>query len=122
MRENDGSGDRDEFWIRERCYIRELVNDPAITEFSLAEARVEPGVTTERHRLGVDEWYLILEGSGTVSVGDDAPRHVSAGDVVTIPAGTPQQIENSGDSDLRFQCICLPRFTPDCYEPLEADR
>jgi mannose-6-phosphate isomerase-like protein (cupin superfamily) len=39
--------------------------------------------------------------------------------VVVIPAGVSQQIQNEGQGDLVFYCICTPRFTPDCYEPLE---
>jgi mannose-6-phosphate isomerase-like protein (cupin superfamily) len=113
------SGDNTEFWIRERCYIRELVNSASIGAFSLAEARVEPGIRTERHRLTVDEWYVITAGQGSVVVGDDEPVPVAPGDVVQIPAGTPQHIENTGSKDLVFECICLPRFTPDCYEAVE---
>ncbi len=111
---------RREQWTRERCYIREIVNDPAIERFSLAEARVEPGVTTELHRLGVDEWYVIIAGTGVVEVGDADARPVAAGDIVAIPAGLPQRIRNTGRGDLRFQCICLPRFTPETYEALES--
>jgi mannose-6-phosphate isomerase-like protein (cupin superfamily) len=116
----DGESNRKdgEFWIRERCYIRELVNDPEIAEFSLAIARVEPGVTTELHALSVDEWYVVMDGTGEVEVGGER-RTVGPGDVVAIPAGTPQRIFNSGDADLRFQCVCLPRFSADGYEPLE---
>jgi mannose-6-phosphate isomerase-like protein (cupin superfamily) len=110
-----------EFLTRERCYITELVNDPAIGQFSLAVARVTPGITTEWHRLTVDEWYVIRQGEGRMQVGDDAPWTVSTGDVVAIPAGQPQRITNPGDVDLVFECICLPRFTPDAYEPLEPD-
>ena len=115
------TGDNEEFWIRERCHIRELVNDASIKAFSLAEARVEPGVRTELHRLAVDEWYVITAGQGSVVVGGAEPVTVAPGDVVQIPAGTPQQIENTGRDDLVFECICLPRFTPDCYESLEGN-
>ena len=103
---------------RERCTIRELVNAPSIDAFSLAEARVAPGVTTERHRLPVDEWYIVSGGEGIVEVHDDR-EPVRAGDVVAIPAGAPQRITNTGRDDLVFLCLCLPRFTPDAYEPLE---
>lgn len=113
------SGKTREFWIRERCHIRELVNDPQLKDFSLAEARVEPGVTTERHKLTVNEWYVIRSGSGRLEVGDGPWIEVVPGDYVAIPAGTPQRIENTGGSDLIFECICLPRFTPDSYESLE---
>lgn len=111
--------ERAEFPTRERLHIRERVNDPAIPDVSLADARVEPGVTTELHRLDVDEWYSIRAGTGLMEVGGSQPFVVSAGDTVIIPAGTPQRITNTGDGDLRFQCICLPRFTPDGYTPLE---
>jgi mannose-6-phosphate isomerase-like protein (cupin superfamily) len=113
------TSNRDEFLTRERCFVRELTNTPDVAKFSLAEARVEPGVTTELHRLDVDEWYVITGGGGTVEVGEDPPTPVGPGDIVVIPAGTPQRIHNDGDADLVFLCLCLPRFRPDGYEPLE---
>ena len=109
-----------ELWTRERCFIRELVNDPAIREFSLAEARVEPGVRTELHELAVDEWYVIMRGSGLMEVGGKAAFAVGPGDVIAIPAGTSQRIANTGSEDLIFQCICLPRFTAAAYQALEG--
>lgn len=118
---SDGSRTADEFWTRERCFIREIVNSPDIQDFSLAETRVEPGVTTELHKLSVNEWYIILAGEGQMEVGDRPTYAVATGDVVAIPADTSQRIHNSGDTDLLFQCVCLPRFTPDCYISLESD-
>lgn len=106
---------------RERCYIRELLNDPRVPQVSLAETRVEPGVTTERHRLAVAEWYVIREGTGLMEVGDEKPFPVAPGDVVAIPPRVSQCITNTGDVDLRFECLCLPRFTPQCYEALEVE-
>jgi len=114
------SGTADEFWTRERCFIREIVNLPDIQDFSLAETRVEPGVTTELHKLSVNEWYIILAGEGQMEVGDRPAYAVAKGDVVEIPAEASQRIHNSGDTDLLFQCVCLPRFTPDCYTSLEG--
>ena len=110
-----------EFKTRERCFIREYLNDPATPGLSVARARVEPGVTTECHRLSVDEWYIILSGEGRVFVGDSEPQRVGPDDVVRIPAGTAQHIENTGADDLVFQCVCQPRFTPDAYQALEGD-
>ena len=37
------------------------------------------------------------------------------------PAGTAQRITNTGESDLIFLCVCMPRFTPDSYESLEEE-
>ena len=107
-----------EFATDERCHILEWWNDPADTDVSIARARVEPGVTTQWHRVSVHERYLILEGRGRVRVGALAPTEVGSGDVVVIPAGVAQQITNVGESDLVFACICTPRFRPECYEAL----
>lgn len=117
-----GGGTREEVWTGERCFITELMNDPAIPEVSLAQCRVPPGTTTQLHRLSVDEWYVVDQGSGLMAVGSDAPFEVCPGDTITIPAGVSQRITNTGDSDLVFQCVCIPRFTPGSYESLEADR
>lgn len=108
-----------ETWTSERCHITELVNDPALPEVSVARCRVTPGVTTELHALSVDEWYVIEYGEGLMRIGDSAPFAVRAGDSVKIPARCEQQVANSGDSDLLFLCVCVPRFTPDCYRSLE---
>lgn len=115
-----GKSSTQEILTRERCYIRERLNDPRVPEVSIAECRVLPGVTTELHRLAVDEWYLINEGQGLVEVGDAAAVPVGPGDTVIIPQGTAQRIRNTGTGDLRFLCICKPRFTTECYEGLEA--
>jgi len=108
-----------EFPTRERLYITERLNDPAAPALSLADARVEPGVTTELHKLSVDEWYVILVGSGLMEVGGGLSFAVGPGDTVIIPAGTSQRISNTGKDDLQFQCVCMPRFTPGSYEALE---
>ena len=108
-----------EFPTRERCFVRELVNKPALAGASLAECRVEPGVTTELHRLSVAEWYVVRRGTGLMEVGGEEPFAVGPGDLVSIPAGVSQRIRNTGDDDLVFDCLCVPRFTADCYESLE---
>jgi mannose-6-phosphate isomerase-like protein (cupin superfamily) len=111
-----------EYYFEERCHITEWLNSPCDAEVSIARARVEPGVTTRLHRLqNVTERYVILEGRGRVEVGESAPRTVGQGDIVIIPAGTPQRITNIGRVDLIFLAICTPRFTRDIYEDIDAD-
>lgn len=110
---------RREFWTEERCHITELLNDPASPGASLAVARVEPGVTTQLHRLeGVTERYVVRRGSGVVEV-DGVRRRLSTGDQAVIPAGAAQRIVNDGGEDLEFYCVCTPRFLPECYVSLE---
>ncbi|WP_054692853.1 cupin domain-containing protein [Desulfosarcina cetonica] len=109
-----------EYFFQEGCFILELANtadDPAV---SIARARVTPGVTTRWHRLlGITERYVILEGRGQVAVGDQPPRTVGPGDVVTIPPQCPQRITNTGDVDLVFLAVCTPRFVPEAYQESE---
>ena len=108
-----------EQYTRERCHIVELINRDDRPQASLAHCRVEPGVLTERHRLGVDEWYVVIAGTGRMYIDDRAPFDIGPGDTVEIPAGSAQQVRNTDTVDLRFHCLCMPRFTPDTYEPLE---
>ena len=109
-----------EFWTEERCYITELCNVEQLASGSLAIARVEPGVTTQLHALkGVTETYIVIEGSGLMEVAGESFTIV-AGDKVVIPADAPQRVSNNGAVDLRFYCLCTPRFAPDSYLNLEV--
>ena len=108
-----------EFLTREGCYITELLNDPSLPDVSVARARVEPGVTTELHRLSVLEWYVIESGHGLIRLGDREPYAVGPGDSIQIPAECEQQITNTGDRDLLFLCVCVPRFEAASYQPCE---
>jgi mannose-6-phosphate isomerase-like protein (cupin superfamily) len=110
---------RPEVWTAERCWITELLNSASQPEVSLARTRVEPGVTTQLHQLSVSEWYVIESGHGLMRVGDETPVPVGPGDTVSIPKHTPQQITNSGHEDLRFLCVCTPKFSQECYTSLE---
>jgi mannose-6-phosphate isomerase-like protein (cupin superfamily) len=109
-----------EYLTGERCFILELFNSPDDPAVAIARARVESGVTTKRHRvLDTEERYVIVQGTGRVTVGDLEPQRVGVGDVVRIPAGMVQSISNTGQEDLVFLCICTPRFEWRNYESLE---
>jgi mannose-6-phosphate isomerase-like protein (cupin superfamily) len=106
----------------ERCYINELANGPDDPAVSIAQARVEPGVTTRWHRLkGIVERYVILSGRGRVELGGMPAGEVGRGDVVIIPAMCPQRIASIGTESLVFLAICTPRFVPEAYEELPED-
>ena len=110
---------RREFWTSERCYITELLNDTEQPEVSIARARVEPGVTTELHALSVAEWYVLEQGQGLMQVGDGAPFSVRDGDTIAVPKNVAQRITNTGRDDLMFLCVCVPKFSQECYTSLE---
>lgn len=96
--------------------IRSLLDrtNAPVSNQSLAEASLPPGGSTQRHhhRLS-EEFYYILEGSGTMEI-DGETRKVAPGDAILIPAGAWHQIrcEESGDS-LRFLCCCAPPYSHD---------
>ena len=97
----------------ERCSVAENYHSDNV---SVARATVKAGVTTVAHHLeSVEEMYLITSGQGIVEVGEIPPTEVAEGDVVVIPAGVSQKITNTGKKDLVFTCICIPRFTSQCY-------
>jgi mannose-6-phosphate isomerase-like protein (cupin superfamily) len=109
-----------ELETEEGCYIAEIANDSGDKLVSIARARVRPGVTTAWHKLnGVTERYIIVSGHGSVEIGDQGSLDICEGDVVRIPANTPQRIQNPEKLDLIFYCICSPPFQKDCYVCLE---
>jgi mannose-6-phosphate isomerase-like protein (cupin superfamily) len=108
-----------EFFIPEGCYITEQSNSDNDPDLSIAQARVEPGVTTHWQRLhGTSERYVIISGKGRMDVGE-LSHGVTAGDVVIIPPMLRQRITNTGDEDLIFLALCTPRFHQDVYEDIE---
>jgi len=109
-----------EFYIDEGCYISELSNSEEDLNLSIARVRVEPGVTTQLHRLiDIIERYVILEGEGLVEVGDLPVQTVRESDVVIIPSEFSQKITNTGSCNLIFLAICTPRFKPEFYKLIE---
>lgn len=109
-----------EYYFKERCYVRELFNQPGHEQMSIAQIRVEPGTTTVLHSLNNTEFYYILSGSGMAEVAGHK-YVVEMGDLLHIAAHQPQRISNTESTDLLFLAICTPRFTPDNYRDLETN-
>ncbi len=107
-----------EFWTDERCYISEVVNNNACPDVSLALGRVEPGVTTQLHAIGVEEIYTVKHGAGQIEI-DGSCMDLGPGDSVCIAPDQAQRITNTGEADLLFYLLCRPRFEPQTYKNLE---
>ena len=109
-----------EFIAGDNCLLREILHpdkaDLAL-RYSLAHARVKPGLTTWKHRLRTSEVYYILEGEGEMFI-DDASKPVRAGSTVYIPPRATQCIRNSGTRDLVFLCIVDPAWRSEDEEVL----
>lgn len=110
-----------EFFTNERCHILELLNNHDTSQpFSIARARVSPGVTTAWHRLnGIIEYYYILEGQGFMEVGEKEGFEVRKNEMVKIDRSMAQRVKNTGDEDLIFLAICNPPFTDENYEEFD---
>jgi quercetin dioxygenase-like cupin family protein len=70
----------------------------------------KPGQGPPLHTHPYVEIAFTVEGTATITVGDEE-RQVTAGGVVVIPANTPHRFINSGDSVLRqIDIHASPRF------------
>ncbi|HKK77810.1 MAG TPA: cupin domain-containing protein [Saprospiraceae bacterium] len=91
--------------------IREVLhpkNEAVDLGYSLAEARLEPGKASYPHVLEQQsELYLFVQGQARVHVGEEQKR-VQAGEIVLVPAGVLQYVENIGAQELVFYCIVNP--------------
>lgn len=78
---------------------KRLIRKKLVAE-SLLEAELvcyEAGQTTREHfHKYQEEVYYIVEGSGSVTIGDDTSS-ISAGDLLFIPADTPHSIGAGGE-------------------------
>ncbi len=102
----------EEFTAGDHTLLRELLHpDKATLElrYSLAQASLKPRRTSTPHALTTSEVYYVLEGVGVMHI-DEESREVSPGDVVYIPPGARQYIENAGTEDLKFLCIVDPAW------------
>jgi mannose-6-phosphate isomerase-like protein (cupin superfamily) len=113
----------EEQYTDERCYVKELAGGELDPGLSFALARVRAGVATALHALkGTSERYIIIQGRGTMEVGDLPPAEVLSGDLVLIPPDTPQRVTCDGPEDLIFCCVCQPPFEPGVYVDLEKGK
>jgi len=68
----------------------------------------EPGQEHAPHaHAGQDKLYFVLEGSGTVQVGD-ATEVLSAGDAAFAPSGIVHSIRNTGPRRMVVMAILAP--------------
>ena len=54
-----------------------------------------------------------------MQVGNGVPFAVREGDTIAVPKDTAQRVTNTGRGDLVFLCVCVPKFSQECYTSLE---
>ena len=100
------------FTTKDGSEIRELLayRNSVIRNQSLAEARLEPGTSTQEHyHLKTEEIYYITHGVGRMRIGSEV-RDVKAGDAIAIPHGQRHKLWNTGGETLRLLCCCAPAY------------
>ena len=84
--------------------IQVLISAQEGPHFALRKFSMQKGVGMPRHTNTVEHEQYVLRGEATITIGDDT-HHVTAGDVVFIPAGAAHSYENTGDGAFEFLCI-----------------
>ncbi len=100
------------FTTKDGSEIRELLahRNSAIRNQSLAEARLQPGASTQEHyHPRAEEIYYITRGTGRMRIEGEL-HEVKPGDAIAIPPGRKHKIWNTGGDTLRFLCCCAPAY------------
>jgi mannose-6-phosphate isomerase-like protein (cupin superfamily) len=100
------------FTTKDGSEIRELLShrNSALRNQSLAEARLQPGQSTDEHyHAKSEEIYYITHGSGRMRIGSEL-REVAVGDAIAIPPGQRHKLWNTGAEPLRLLCCCAPAY------------
>ena len=88
----------------------EFVGETQGAPFSAYVVEAKPGQGPSLHKHPYVEVVFTIEGSATITVGDET-REVKAGAIVVIPANTPHRFVNLGKTTLRqIDIHASPRF------------
>ncbi|MDF2578212.1 MAG: hypothetical protein K0S74_1696 [Chlamydiales bacterium] len=80
-------------------------------QHSVAQVEImQNGHSQAHYHPKAEESYIITEGSGSLTIGDQT-RAVAKGDIVKIPMGKIHQIFNDNTEALKFYCIRAPAWT-----------
>lgn len=67
----------------------------------MAMATIEPGVSCGLHMHNAEEFFYIVRGQGAGEIGGDEAT-LEAGLALYVPANTPHNFTNTGDSNLEI--------------------
>jgi mannose-6-phosphate isomerase-like protein (cupin superfamily) len=73
-------------------------------------SEIDPGSSSNRHEHEAEEVFYVVEGRGSVEVGDDS-EPIEAGTIVLVPPRTPHRLINEGEGVLKVLCSAAPPFT-----------
>ena len=77
---------------------------------TVMHVELKPGEALKRHITPVDVFFYVLEGNGTVEVGDEQ-KDVGRDMLVESPAGIPHCLSNNSDGVFRVLVVKVPTPT-----------
>ncbi len=99
------------FEANDKTLLKEIIhpqNDDVNLDYSLAHASLKPGESSLPHQLkSQSELYIFLKGIGKITI-DGESQNIKKGDIVLVPEGASQFVENQGDEAMGFLCIVSP--------------
>ena len=106
--------DSPQFVAGDKTLLREILhpkNEGIELSFSLAHAQILPGARSEPHVLTKSsETYYILSGTGTGHI-DGTAYDLAKDDLLLVPAGAEQWVQNTGSEPLVFLCVVSPPWS-----------
>lgn len=76
--------------------------------FALIDMLIPAGGGPPPHRHDFEECFHVLEGVIEVTLRDDPPVRLQAGETVNIPANAPHAFRNASDTTARLLCTAVP--------------
>lgn len=100
------------FIAGDKTLLKEILhpkNDAVSLPYSLAYATIAPGEQSLAHTLKSSEVYFILEGNGSIHIGNKTYM-IEKGDTIHVPSSESQYVMNTGSISLEFLCIVAPAW------------
>ena len=90
-------------------YILLQKNDLPDTQLSITWVEVAPGAAQQPHAHSPEQVYIIVQGRGEMTVGEETGL-VAKGDIVHIPPGALHWIKNIGKKLLVYVSASTPAY------------
>jgi quercetin dioxygenase-like cupin family protein len=85
-----------------------LSGEQTAGRFALIDMLIPAGGGPPPHRHDFEECFRVLEGAVEVTLRDDPPVRLQAGETVNIPANAPHSFHNTSDLPARLLCTAVP--------------
>ena len=85
-----------------------LSGEQTAGRFALIDMLIPAGGGPPPHRHDFEECFRVLEGSVEVTLRDDPPVRLQAGETVNIPANAPHSFRNGAEVPARLLCTAAP--------------